>query len=250
MTCANHAYAHARTPTHTSRSFGDMFSMLQLLAISTRVWPLQISVSDVEAAFAGPVVGSPLTPAFLDLLNRAFEAEGGHPVVLLSEATPADPGTSSSAAAAAAGEGGAGGGAGVATVDTRTVSSPSVDGSNAVPSIAAQPEPTVDGRGDSEGDSEGATSGHMLTRVLGVGKEAVQVADATLTAALGAKSFVADVAGSVVQALLTLGSRAPIVGQCASVLRDIFAVYQVCLSHDDSGSPWKGWYEACESQWA
>jgi hypothetical protein len=200
-----------------------LFSLLQLLAISSRLWPLQISVSGVEAAFAGPVVSGPHTPTFLDVLNRAFEAEGGHSVVLQSEATPADPGASSSAAAVAVrGEGGAGGGAGVATVDTLTVSSPSGDGSNAVPAVAAQPKSTV-------GDFEAATSGHMLTRVLGVGKEAVEVADATLTAALGAKSFVADVAGSVVQALLTLGSRAPIVGQCASVLRDIFAVYQVCF---------------------
>ncbi len=41
-------------------------------------------------------------------------------------------------------------------------------------------------------------------------------------------AFVAEVASSVVAALLSVASRVPGVGRCADLLRDIFALHQVC----------------------
>jgi hypothetical protein len=50
---------------------------------------------------------------------------------------------------------------------------------------------------------------------------------ASLEMARTATEFVADVSKTVVDALLRVAERVPMAGQCAGVLKDIFALYQV-----------------------
>jgi hypothetical protein len=91
--------------------------------------------------------------------------------------------------------------------------------------------PPASKEGDGAGAASDPTVAQRVASVLESAADSVEsamgVADSVIAAALDANEFVADVASSLVQALVNLAERAPVVGQCAAVLKDIFALYKV-----------------------